>query len=87
MSVFGLDEASKVFLYSKPADMRKGFEGLYGLVLEHMEIDPRSGYLFVFINLQRNRIKVLHWNHDGLAIFHKPLLAQELSVASLVCNK
>jgi transposase len=73
MSLFGLDEASKVFLYSQPADMRKGFDGLYGLVLEHMDIDPRLGYLFVFMNLQRNRIKVLHWNQDGLAIFHKRL--------------
>jgi len=73
MSLFGLEEAPKVFLYGKPADMRKGFDGLYGLVLEHMEIDPRVGYLFVFFNLQRTRIKVLHWNEDGLAIFHKRL--------------
>ena len=73
MSLFGLDQATKVFLYGKPADMRKGFDGLYGLVLEHMQIDPRLGYLFVFFNLQRTRIKVLHWNRDGLAIFHKRL--------------
>ncbi len=73
MSLFGQEEATKVFLYSKPADMRKGFEGLYGLVLEHMQMDPRNGYLFVFFNIQRNRIKVLHWNQDGLAIFHKRL--------------
>ncbi len=73
MSLFGLEEATKVFLYSKPADMRKGFDGLYGLVLEHMQMDPRNGYLFVFFNMQRNRIKVLHWNQDGLAIFHKRL--------------
>ena len=73
MSLFGLEEATKVFIYSKPTDMRKGFDGLYGLVLEHMQMDPRIGYLFVFLNLQRNRIKVLHWNQDGLAIFHKRL--------------
>ncbi len=73
MSLFGLDQATKVFLYGKPADMRKGFDGLYGLVLEHMQIDPRLGYLFVFFNLQRTRMKVLHWNRDGLAIFHKRL--------------
>jgi len=73
MSLFGLDQATKVFLYGKPADMRKGFDGLYGLVLEHMQIDPRLGYLFVFFNLQRTRMKVLHWNQDGLAIFHKRL--------------
>ena len=73
MSLFGLDEASKVFLYAKPTDMRKGFDGLYGLVLDHIQLDPLLGYLFVFLNAQRNRIKVLHWNRDGLAIFHKRL--------------
>lgn len=73
MSLFGLEEATKVFLYGQPADMRKGFDGLYGLVLEHMELDPRQGYLFVFMNSHRTRIKVLHWNIDGLALFHKRL--------------
>jgi transposase len=73
MSLFGLDEAPKVFLYSEPADMRRGFDGLYGLVVEHMQLDPRLGYLFVFLNSPRTRIKILHWNHDGLAIFHKRL--------------
>ena len=73
MSLFGLDEAVKVFLYAQSTDMRKGFDGLYGLVQDHMELDPRSGYLFVFMNNQRTRIKVLHWNNDGLALFHKRL--------------
>ena len=73
MSLFGLEEATKVFLYAQPTDMRKGFDGLHGLVLEHLDLDPRLGYLFVFMNLQRTRIKVLHWNQDGLAIFHKRL--------------
>jgi len=41
MSLFGLDEATKVFLYAKPTDMRKGFDGLYGLVIERLELDPR----------------------------------------------
>ena len=73
MSLFGLEEATKVFLYAQPTDMRKGFDGLYGLVLNHMELDPRCGYLFVFMNRHRTRIKVLHWNNDGLALFHKRL--------------
>jgi transposase len=73
MSLFGFDEADKVFIYAKPTDMRKGFDGLYGLVLNEMELDPLMGYLFVFLNRQRTRIKVLHWNRDGLALFHKRL--------------
>jgi transposase len=73
MSLFGLDKAIKVFLYAQPTDMRKGFDGLYGLVVERLELDLRCCYLFVFMNSQRTRIKILHWNHDGLAIFHKLL--------------
>jgi transposase len=73
MSMFGFEEASKVFVYAKPTDMRKGFDGLYGLVINHMDLDPRLGYLFVFLNRQRTLIKVLHWNRDGLALFYKRL--------------
>ena len=53
--------------------MRKGFDGLYGLVQNVMQMDPRLGYLFVFINKQGTRMKILHWQKDGLAIFHKRL--------------
>ena len=73
MSAFGFDDAPKVFLFAKPTDMRKGFDGLFGLVQNQMQLDPKLGYLFVFLNLNRTRIKVLHWNRDGLAIFHKRL--------------
>jgi len=73
VSGFGFEEAPKIFIYSQACDMRKGFDGLYGLVQNQMELDPKLGYLFVFLNSQRTRIKVLHWNTDGLAIFHKRL--------------
>ncbi len=73
MNLFGLDEATKFFLFAQSMDMRKGFDGLYGLVVECLELDPRCGYLFVFINSQWSRIKISHCNHDGLTIFHKRL--------------
>ena len=44
--------------------MRKGFEGLYGLVRDRLSCEPLSGHLFLFCNAQRNRWKVLVW--DGL---------------------
>jgi transposase len=59
MSLLGFEAAPKVFLYAKPTDMRKGFDGLYGLVLNEMELDPKIGYLFLFINKNRNLIKIL----------------------------
>ena len=41
----------KVYLAVEPADMRKGFGGLYALASEKMKKDPRQGALFVFTNL------------------------------------
>jgi IS66 Orf2 like protein len=39
--------------------MRKGFEGLYGLVRDRLLCEPLSGHLLLFCNGQRNRLKVL----------------------------
>jgi len=71
--MFGIPRGLKVFLYGKPCDMRKGFNGLYGLVQNEMHLNPMKGYLFVFINKPRTHIKVLFWDQDGLAIFYKRL--------------
>lgn len=71
--MLGLNRPVKVFLYGKPCDMRKGFNGLFGLVLQEMELNPISGHLFVFINGGRTLVKVLYWDGDGLAVFYKRL--------------
>ena len=71
--MFGIPLGTKVFLYAKPCDMRKGFNGLYGLVQNEMQLDPMTGYLFVFINSPRTHIKILFWDQDGLAIIYKRL--------------
>jgi transposase len=46
--------------------MRKGFEGLYGLVRERLLCEPLSGHLFLFCNAPRNRLKILVWDGTGL---------------------
>jgi transposase len=63
----------KIFLYGKPCDMRKGFNGLWGLVVNAMELDPICGYWFVFINVNRTHVKILQWEQDGIAIYYKRL--------------
>jgi transposase len=68
---FGL--ASRVYLAAGATDMRKGFDGLFGIARDRLGIDPLSGHLFVFCNGRRNRLKVLYWDGSGLWIWSKRL--------------
>jgi transposase len=63
----------RVFVCTRATDMRKSFDGLHGLVLEVLRQDPQSGDLFVFLNRRRDRLKILLWEGDGLAIWYKRL--------------
>jgi transposase len=63
----------RVWLAAGATDMRKGFDGLAGLVQTQLSEDPFSGQLFVFRGRQGDRIKVLWWDGDGLCLFAKRL--------------
>ena len=64
---------TRVFLCTKDTDMRRSFNSLCGQVRTDMCLDPLSGYLFVFKNRRADRIKLLYWDRDGLAIWYKAL--------------
>ena len=64
---------TRVWLAAGVTDMRKGFDGLFALVENVISEDPFSGHLFVFRNRRRDRLKILWWDRDGLAIFYKRL--------------
>jgi transposase len=53
--------------------MRKGFDGLSGLVRDGLQKDPLSGDVFIFFNRRRNQVKLLLWERDGFSIYHKRL--------------
>ena len=71
--MFGLGPATRIYLAAGVTDMRKGFEGLYGLVRDRLSCEPLSGHLFLFCNGQRNRLKVLVWDGSGLWVCAKRL--------------
>ena len=71
--MIGLSTTAKIYICTMPTDMRKGFDGLSGLAEHVMKQDPLSGHLFVFRNRNRNRLKVLYWDQDGLALWYKRL--------------
>ncbi len=68
-----LDVSTKYFWFNGPADFRKGFDGLCGLVKEHLRTDVTDSGVFIFVNRRRNAIKLLKWEGDGLSIYHKRL--------------
>lgn len=71
--ILGTSRAVRVFAYPEPIDLRKGYDGLYGLVKTGLGRDPLSGDLFLFVNKRRGGCKVLVWDGTGLCIFQKRL--------------
>ena len=64
---------TRIFLCTEDTDMRKSFSSLSGLVRRSMNLDPLSGYLFVFKNKKADRIKLMYFDRDGMAIWYKAL--------------
>src|SRR6478672_6410691 len=77
-----LSAAVRVFLCTRPTDLRKGFDGLSGLVQDGFGQDPLSGHLFLFLNRRRDRIKILYFDRDGLAIWYQRLERGSFEVPS-----
>jgi transposase len=64
---------TRIFMALGATDMRQGFDGLCGIVIEQLKKDPLCGALYLFINKRRDRMKVLYWDGDGLAIWYRRL--------------
>lgn len=71
--MFGWGPATRIYLAAGTTDMRKGFEGLYGLVRDRLALDPLSGHVFVFMNARRNRLKCIYFDGSGLWVCAKRL--------------
>jgi len=73
--MFALTPRHRFYLYRQSCDMRKGFNGLSGLVRNETDFDPLSGDVFVFINRSRTTMKLLVFEGDGYLLYHKRLAA------------
>ena len=73
--MIGSTRAVGVWAYPKPTDLRKGYNGLFGLVKNGLGRDPLSGDLFLFTNRNRTGCKVLLYDGTGLCIYMKRLEA------------
>ena len=71
--MIAIPAAIKIFVAVEPIDMRKQFNGLWSLAVERLQEDPKSGAMFVFINKDRDRLKILYWDGTGAWVLAKRL--------------
>ena len=89
--MFALTSSCCYYLYHKPTDMRKSFDGLSGIVRSQLHRNATSGEVFIFINNRRDRIKLLRWEEGGFILYYKRLESGTLELpsfdsASLTCT-
>ena len=63
----------RILLAVKPADFRKGIDGLVGLCRQALDSDPFSGALFVFRNRRGKALKLLMYDGQGFWLCQKRL--------------
>lgn len=73
----------KVYISRERADLRKAYEGLSLLVQESLEMDPLSGFIFVFFNKASNKVKAIYWDRNGFCIWQKRLETGVFRVPSI----
>lgn len=71
--MIGFTSAQSYYLSRQPADMRKSFDGLSGLVRQGLGRDPLSGEVFIFFNRRRTMAKILVWGRSGFVVWSKRL--------------
>lgn len=85
--MIALSPNQPIFLCTAATDMRKSFCGLSGIVRAQFGREPTDGSLFLFINRRRDRLKILYWDRDGLALWYKRLEAGTFEALGAECGQ
>ncbi|MFN8339127.1 MAG: IS66 family insertion sequence element accessory protein TnpB [Saprospiraceae bacterium] len=71
--MLGFGVHQRYYIYKGAVDMRKGYDGLSGLVRNDLGADPMSGDVYIFFNTSRRTVKMLVWDRDGFVLYSKRL--------------
>jgi len=71
--LLAMNRLARIFVCHEPTDLRKGFQGLSTIVADFLEEELISNAYFAFLNRNRDQIKILYFDGDGLAIWQKRL--------------
>tara|TARA_R110002096_G_scaffold202426_1_gene387115 strand:+ start:432 stop:836 length:405 start_codon:yes stop_codon:yes gene_type:complete len=63
----------RIYIARKPIDFRKAHDGLVAIIRDEFDEDPFDGSVFVFLNRNSDRVKLIHWDRDGLWLHYKRL--------------
>ena len=62
-----------VYIACGYTDLRRGIDGLAGIVESQFQMDPFQQALFLFCGRKRDRVKALYWEGDGFLLLYKRL--------------
>jgi transposase len=68
-----LPPSVRLFVATDPVDGRKGPDSLMVMVRDAFRQDVFSGHLFVFFSKRRDRVRIVYWDRDGIAMWTKRL--------------
>jgi transposase len=71
--MFTLSSEKCYLLYSQATDLRKSFDSLSGIIRDELMVNPQSGDVYLFINKNRDKVKLLHWSGGSFTIYYKRL--------------
>jgi transposase len=71
--MLSLPPSVRVFVATQPIDGRKGADSLMAIVRDLLGHDPLSGHLYVFFSRRCDRVRIVYWDRNGIAMWSKRL--------------
>lgn len=71
--MLSLPPSVRLYVATQPVDGRKGADSLMVIVRDVFRQDPLSGHLFVFFSKRRDRVRIVYWDRNGIAMWTKRL--------------
>lgn len=71
--MFSPGASVRVWLYRRPCDMRKSYDGLGALARTRLGQNPVDGALYCFVNRRKTQMKCLYFENGGYCVWSKRL--------------
>ncbi len=71
--MWSLPPSVRLFIATQLVDGRKGPDSLITLVRDVLGQDIFDGHLFVFFTRRRDRVRIVYWDRNGIAMWTKRL--------------